>query len=158
MIRRAGNFVGFAVCVLMLGFAYYLQFGRGMNPCALCIFERITTAALGLVFLVAWLHHPKRVGRWIYAVLILLVAAAGIFVSARHVYIQHLPPGQFSSCGASLSMLVQHLPPWKVIREVLRGSGECAHVDTFLGVSLPLWVLGLTSLLGIGGIAVNSRR
>lgn len=158
MIRRLGNFIGFAVCALMLGFAYYLQFGRGMNPCALCIFERITTAALGLVFLAAWLHHPKRFGRWIYAVLILLVAAVGVFVSARHVYIQHLPPEQIGSCGASLNMLLNHLPPWQVIREVLRGSGECAHVDTFLGVSLPLWVLGLTSLLGIGGIAVNSRR
>lgn len=158
MIRRWGNFFGFAVCALMLGFAYYLQFARGMNPCALCIFERITTAALGLVFLLAWAQHPKRFGRWIYLALILVVSAVGVFVSARHVYIQHVPPDQVGSCGASLKMLVQHLPPWQVIREVLHGSGECAHVDTLLGVSLPLWVLGLTAALGIGGIAVNSRR
>ncbi len=158
MIRRVGNFVGFAVCMLMLGLAYYLQFGRGMNPCPLCIFERITTAALGVVFLVAWLHHPKRVGRWVYAVLILIVSAVGIFVSARHVYIQHNPGVVMSCGGASLKVMAQHLPPFEVIRQVLRGSGDCAHIYTFLGVSLPLWVLGLTSLLGVGGIAVNSRR
>jgi len=158
MIRRLGNFIGFAVCALMLGLAYYLQFGRGMNPCPLCIFERITTAALGLVFLVAWLHHPKRVGRWVYAILILIVAAIGIFVSARHVYIQHNPDVVMSCGGASLKVMAQHLPPFEVIRQVLRGSGDCAHIYTFLGVSLPLWVLGLTSVLGIGGVAVNSRR
>ncbi|MGA7966457.1 MAG: disulfide bond formation protein B [Gammaproteobacteria bacterium] len=158
MIRRLGNFIGFAICVLMIGFAYYLQYARGMNPCALCIFERITTAGLGLVFLLAWLHHPKHFGRWIYIALLLVVSAIGVFVSARHVYIQHLPPDEVGSCGASLKVLVQHLPPWQVIREVLHGSGECAHVDTLFGVSLPLWVLGLTAALGIGGIAINSRR
>lgn len=158
MIRRLGNFIGFAACALMLGFAYYLEFGRGMNPCPLCIFERITTAALGLVFLVAWLHHPKRLGRWIYSLLILVVSAVGVFIAARHVYIQHHPGAIMSCGGASLNTMIHHLPPFEVIREVLRGSGDCAHVDTFLGVSLPLWVLGLTSLLGIGGIAVNSRR
>jgi len=158
MIRRWGNFAGFAVCVLMLGFAYYLQFGRDMNPCPLCIFERITTVALGVVFLVAWLHNPGRFGRWLYLALIFVVSAVGVFVSARHVYIQHNPGVVMSCGGASLKTMVQHLPPLEVIREVLQGSGDCAHVDTFLGVSLPLWVLGLTSLLGIGGIAVNSRR
>ncbi len=157
-MRRLGNFIGFAVSVLMLGFAYYLQYVQNMNPCALCIFERMTTAGLGFVFLLAWLHNPKRFGRWIYAALILVVAAVGVFVSARHVYIQSLPPNLVGSCGAPLKLLIQHLPPWQVIREVLHGSGECAHVNTFLGVSLPLWVLGLTAALGIGGIAVNSRR
>ena len=158
MIRRWGNFIGFAICALMLAAAYYLQFGQGMNPCPLCIFERITTAALGLVFLIAWIHNPKRLGRWVYALLVLIVAAVGIFVSARHVYIQH-NPGVLMSCGsATLGVMIKHLPPFQVIRQVLRGSGDCAHVYTFLGLSLPLWVLGLTSLLGIGGIAVNSRR
>jgi len=158
MIRRWSNFIGFAVCAAMLVFAYYLQFGQDMNPCPLCIFERITTAALGLVFLVAWAHNPKRFGRWIYLALILVVSAVGVFVSARHVYIQHNPGAVMSCGGASLKTMVQHLPPLEVIKEVLSGSGDCAHVDTFLGVSLPLWVLGLTSLLGVGGIAVNSRR
>lgn len=157
-MRRLGNFLGFAVCAALLGFAYYLQFGRGMNPCPLCIFERGAVAALGLVFLFAWLHHPRSVGRWVYAGLILMVAAAGTFIAARHVYIQH-NPGEVMSCGgASLKAMVRHLPPLEVIRQVLRGSGECAHVDTFLGVSLPLWVLIAMVALGVGGVGVNSRR
>ncbi len=157
-MRRFGNFLGFAICAFLLGFAYYLEFGRGMTPCPLCIFERGATAALGLVFLLAWMHHPRRFGRWVYAVLILVVAAIGTFISARHIYIQAHPGSVLSCGGGSLKAMIQHLPPSEVLREVLRGSGECAHVDTFLGVSLPVWVLGFMIFLGVGGVAVNSRR
>lgn len=157
-MRRLGNLVGFVACAFLLGFAYYLQYARGMNPCPLCIFERGAVAALGLVFLVAWLHHPRSFGRWFYAGLIVVVAAVGTFIAARHVYIQHHPDTVMSCGGASLKAMIQHLPPLEVVREVLHGSGECAHVDTFLGVSLPLWVLIAMVVLGLGGVAANSRR
>jgi len=158
-MRRLGNFLGFAVCAAMLGFAYYLQFGpRQLTPCPLCIFERGATAALGLVFLLAWLQHPRGFGRWIYAALILLVSAVGTFIAARHVYIQLHPETVMSCGGASLHKMIEHLPPGEVIRQVLRGSGECAHVDKVLGFTLPGWVLVAMVVLGVGGIAANSRR
>ncbi len=157
-MRRLANLLGLLVCVAMLGFAYYLQYGRGMNPCPLCIFERIITAALGLVFLIALLHHPKRFGRWVYAFLILIVAGVGVYVSARHLYIQAHPEAVMSCGGASLKVMIQHLPFTEVIRQVLHGSGECAHVDTFLGFALPGWVLVAMSLLGLGGIVANARH
>lgn len=157
-IRRLTNLAGFLIAAGLLGFGYYLQFVRGMLPCPMCIFERIAIAALGLVFLVAFLHHPRKWGRFVYAVLIVLVAAVGIFVSARHVYIQH-HPGEVMSCGgASLNDMIRHLPALEVVRQVLHGSGECAHVDTLFGVTLPLWVLIWMVILGIGGVWGNSRR
>lgn len=158
-LRRLGNLAGFVACAGMLGFAYYLQYGPAeLNPCPLCIFERIITAALGLVFLLAFLHHPRRWGRWIYATLILVVAGVGIFVSARHIYIQLHPEAVMSCGGASLRAMVSHLPFTEVVRLVLRGSGECAHVDKVLGFTLPGWVLVAMIVLGLGGIAANSRR
>jgi disulfide bond formation protein DsbB len=157
--RRIANLVGFLVCVAMLAFAYYLQYGPArLNPCPLCIFERIITAALALVFLAALLQHPRRWGRWVYVALIFIVAGIGVFVSARHLYIQ-MHPGAVMSCGgASLKTMMAHLPFSEVVRLVLRGSGECAHVDTFLGFTLPGWVLVLMGLLGVGGIIANSLR
>ncbi len=157
--RRLGNLIGFLVCAAMLAFAYFLQYGPAQeNPCPLCIFERVTTAALGIVFLIALLHHPRRWGRWIYLALIAIVAGIGIYVSSRHLYIQ-LHPGVVMSCGgASLHTMMAHLPFSEVVKIVLQGSGECAHKDLFLGFTLPGWVLVLTCLLGIGGIIANSLR
>lgn len=158
-LRRVGNLFGFLASAAMLGFAYYLQFARELIPCPLCIFERVIIAALGLVFLMALLQHPRRWGRYVYSLLVMIVAAIGVFVSARHLYIQHLPAGQAPVCGASLDTMIHHLPPWEWIRLVLHGSGECSRISfTLLGLSLPGWVLVAMVGLGFFGIWVNSRR
>src|SRR5213075_1325722 len=65
--RRIGNLVGFLVCAGMLGFGYYLQFVVGLEPCPLCIIQRILLFAVGVAFLVAALHHPAgRLGAGLY--------------------------------------------------------------------------------------------
>src|SRR3989440_10589854 len=58
LTRRIGNLVGFLVCAGMLSFGYYLQFVVGLEPCPLCIIQRILLLAVGVAFLVAALHHP----------------------------------------------------------------------------------------------------
>jgi protein dithiol:quinone oxidoreductase len=61
--RRNGNLVGFLVCTGMLAFGYYLQFVAGLEPCPLCIIQRLLLFAVGVAFLAAALHHPAgRVG------------------------------------------------------------------------------------------------
>src|SRR5258705_2350410 len=65
--RRIGNLVGFLVCAGMLAFGYYLQFVAGLEPCPLCIIQRILLFAVGVGFLVAALHHPAgRLGAGLY--------------------------------------------------------------------------------------------
>ncbi|MGH8273765.1 MAG: disulfide bond formation protein B [Gammaproteobacteria bacterium] len=158
-LRRLGNLIGFLACVGMLAFAYYLQYGpEKLHPCPLCIFERIITAALALVFLAALLNHPRRWGRWVYVALVLIVAGIGVFVSARHLYIQMHPEVVMSCGGASLKTMIADLPFTTVVRTVLHGSGECAHVDKVLGFTLPGWVLVAMVVLGVGGIVANLRR
>jgi disulfide bond formation protein DsbB len=47
-------------------------------------------------------------------------------------------------------------PLGEVIRRVMTGGGECGVIDwTFLGLSMPLWVLVSAIALGIAGIANN---
>src|SRR5262245_52992423 len=68
--RRLINVAGFAVCAALLGYALYAQFALHLEPCPLCIFQRIGIALLGLAFLAAALHSPRGGGRYVYAVLI----------------------------------------------------------------------------------------
>ena len=76
-LRRLANLTGFAICVLLMAYAYFSQFHDGLEPCVLCIFQRIAVILLGVIFLIAFLHHPRIIGARIYGVLLLLIAAVG---------------------------------------------------------------------------------
>ena len=157
-LRRLVNLVGFALCAALIGYALYSQFRLGLEPCPLCIFQRIGVALLGVVFLAATLHHPRGRGRYLYALAIGVVALATLLVAARHLYVQSLPPGTLPSCGAPLSVLLKFTPVWEVVRKVLTGSGECAVVNwRFLGLSMPVWVLIWMAALGSAGVIANLR-
>jgi disulfide bond formation protein DsbB len=78
-------------------------------------------------------------------------------VAARHVYVQHLPPGSLPSCGAPLAILLKFTPVTEVIRKVLTGSGECSEVTwRFLGLAMPAWVLISALVLGAFGVSANA--
>jgi disulfide bond formation protein DsbB len=155
--RRLLNFAGFGACVALLAYAYYAQYQLGLEPCPLCIFQRIAIAALGVVFLIAALHNPRDGGARVYAVVIAIAALSAIGVAARHVYVQHLPPGSLPSCGAPLAILLKFTPVTEVIRKVLTGSGECSEVTwRFLGLAMPAWVLISGLVLGAFGVSANA--
>ena len=156
--RRLVNVAGFAVCAALSAYALYAQYHLGLEPCPLCIFQRIGVALMGLVFLVAALHHPSGRGAYLYAFLIALASLATVGVAARHLYVQSLPPGSLPSCGAPLAVLLKFTPLLEVIRKVLTGSGECSEVNwRFLGLTMPAWVAIFAFLLGTVGVLANLR-
>jgi disulfide bond formation protein DsbB len=156
--RRLLNFAGFIACVALLGYAYYTQYVQGLEPCPLCIFQRIGVAALGVVFLIAGLHNPRGWGAWVYTVLIAVASLSTVGVAIRHLYVQSLPPGTIAACGAPLDVLLQFTPVTEVIRKVLTGSGECSQVNwRFLGLAMPAWVLICALGLGALGVFTNTR-
>jgi len=143
LTRRSGNLLGFLACAALLAYGYYLQFAQGLEPCPLCMIQRLILFAIGLVFLAAAIHHPARPGAWLYGGLLALLAAAGTAVAARHVWLQHTPADQRPSCGPGLDFLISNFGPFGGLQRILRGSGECGAVDwTFLGLSIPEWTLG----------------
>jgi len=148
MTARQGNLLGFAACAALLGYAYYAQFVLHLEPCPLCIFQRVGVFALGVVFLTAAAHDPVGWGRRVYAMLACLAALAAIGVAIRHLYIQSLPEGSVPACGASLDFMLKVFSLSEVLIKVLSGSGECAKVSwTFLGLAMPGWVLVCALLL-----------
>ena len=156
---RAGNLAGFAVCTGLLAYALYSQYALGLEPCPLCILQRIAALATGLAFLGAALHRAGRGGAVAWGVLVALVAAIGAAIAARHVWITAQPPGTVAECGASLDYMLEVLPLRDVLTKVLTGSGECGTIDwRFLGLSMPAWVLVWLLALGAWGLVVNLRR
>jgi disulfide bond formation protein DsbB len=150
---RLTNLGIFLAAVAAMVIALFLQHHDNLEPCPLCIFQRVGVMLAGAVALVAALHNPAALGRRIYGVLTLLPILFGLGVAGRHVWIQHLPPEDVPACGPGLSYWMQNFPLQAVIQKVLKGSGECAVVDwTFLGFSLP--ELTLVMFTGLAVIAV----
>jgi disulfide bond formation protein DsbB len=157
-MRRRLNLLGVAVCLALLGYAWYAQAVLHLEPCPLCIFQRVGVAAAALLFLLAALHNPRRWGAPVYGVLLVLAALATIGVAGRHLWIQHLPEGSVPACGATLSYMLEVFPLSDVIRKVLSGSGECARITwSLFGVSMPGWVLLAAAALGALGAYANFR-
>lgn len=143
------SLLGFLACVAAMAFALWLEHGEGLEPCPMCVFQRVAMIATGVFFLVAAMHGPSGVGRLVYGGLQLLAAGAGAGIAARHVWLQSLPEDQVPACGPTLDFLVDALPLWEVLTTVLRGDGNCAVIDwTWMGLSLPqLTLAGFLALM-----------
>ena len=120
------------------------------------MFQRVCIVALGIVFLLAGTASGAARRRCRLRRADLPGAGAATWVAGRHVWIQHQPPGTVPACGAPLDTLLQMFPLLEVVRRVMTGGGECGVIDwTFLGISMPQWVLLMAVLLGFAGIANN---
>ena len=140
--RRVAYFLGFLVCLALMGWALWLQFGLGIEPCPLCMFQRVAVCLVGLVFLAAFIQNPRRGGAAGYALVTLVVAGAGVALAARQVWLQALPKDQVPSCGMGISYMLDSLPLSDVIMKTLAGSGECAEKGwVFLDLSIAGWSL-----------------
>jgi protein dithiol:quinone oxidoreductase len=155
---RVANALGALACAGLMGYALYAQHMLGLEPCPLCIFQRVAVITLGSFFLLAALHPAGKAGRRVYSVLLGLVALAGIGVAGRHVWLTTLPPERVPACGPGLDFMLESFPLKDALAMVLSGSGECASVEwRFLGLSMPGWVLVALLCLGAWGVFWNWR-
>ena len=158
--KRVLNLAGFMVCTGMMAYALYAQHQLDLDPCPLCILQRIAVIGMGIFFLLLAVHNPRPGwARRIYLGLFGLSMLGGIVVAGRHVWLQHLPPDKVPTCGPGLGYLLDTFPLGDALKKVFTGSGECATVDwLFLGLSMPEWLLIAIVSLGAGGFWNNLRR
>ena len=150
---------GFLICTGLICIALYLQYVDHLDPCPLCMMQRITFFSLALVFLAMALHGPGVTGTRIYAALLLVLSLTGLGLATRHVWLQWYPP-EYAACTADLFFQLKRFPLLSVVYKALRATGDCAKVDwTLLGLSIAqwswLWFLALTA--GIVAMLVQLR-
>jgi len=146
-------------CVLLIVTALYMQYGMGLEPCPLCIFQRIAVIALAVLSVVAALANPQGWGRRLVGLLVAITAIGGGAVAGRQVWLQHLPEDQVPSCGPGLDYMLDVFPWRKVVELVLSGSGECAEVHwRLLGLSIAEWMLVVFTAFALFGGWLLFRR
>lgn len=157
--KRQSNLIGSIACGGLMAYALYAQYQLLLEPCPLCVFQRMAVIGMGIFFLIAAIHNPNSWGSRVYAFLIGLVATAGSGVAARHVWLQHFPLDEVLSCNPGFSYMIESFPLGEALGMIFKGSGECTDIDwLFLGLSMPAWTFLCIVMLGAFGIWTNLRR
>ena len=148
-----------AACAGLLAFGYWLQYFRDQDPCPLCLVQRGFYYAVLVIFALAALHGPKRIGGVLYCGAALLAALGGLAVAARQVWLQHLPPDRVPDCGPDLFYMLQNLPLQRTLDKLFSGSGQCAEVNwRFLGLSIAEWSLAWFAVLALYALWLAFRK
>ncbi len=130
----------FAVSVCAFAGSLAAQYVLGIEPCVLCISQRLCVLATALCAVIVLACKPKgRVGGLSGAVFISIPAVTGISVAAYQLWLQSLPPGTAPPCGAPWTFRLKGWPLFDWFEPVVRGFGNCAEPDYLLGIALPVW-------------------
>ena len=120
--------------------SFFSQYVLGLNPCVLCILQRVSVIAVGVVaLLAAFSAQRSRAGRSISALLVSIPALYGAGVAVYQLWLQSLPEGARPSCGAPWTFRLRNWPLFDVWEPVVRGFGDCGVREYVLGVPLPVW-------------------
>ena len=120
--------------------SFISQYVLGMNPCVLCILQRLCVLAVGLLAIVtAFSSQSSKFARSLSALLIAAPAVYGAGVAAYQIWLQSLPPGTAPSCGAPWTFRLRDWPLFDWFEPIVRGFGNCAEPDYLFGVTLPVW-------------------
>ena len=126
-------------CIGLIATAFYMEYQLGLEPCPMCIVQRIAVALAGAAALVGILHNKLKK---FYLGVIALFSALGGASAIRHLYLQSLPPERVPSCGPDLNYLLENDFISDALIQLFIGDGNCAEVMwSLLGISIPGWVL-----------------
>ncbi len=145
---RSGYFLGFIASFGLVAYGLYIQQQYNLEPCPLCIFQRITYMVIGVLFLLAALHNPGNLGRKVYGLLQFLTALTGAGIALRHMWIQANPDKVMAECGAGFDYIFETFPLKRALDLVFKGTGECSAIDwTMFGLTIPQ--LSLVAFIGL---------
>ena len=133
-----------------LGSAYTAEFAYNLEPCVLCIYQRIPFAVIGVLAVLAYLLEGRMamVALTALAGIVLLIGAG---LASYHVGVEQHWWASVASCiGASDQALSM-----KEFQALLQQEPEkaCDEVDwTMFGISMATYNVAFSGVLGLGGL------
>ena len=160
LASRLAYIFGFFASFGLVALALVIQTQYKLEPCPLCISQRIVFMGLGVLFLIAAIHHSQKPA-WVklYALLQTLTAIGGAGVAIRHWWLQVHKDEMLVDCGVGFDYMFDNFPLKKALTLVFRGTGDCATIDwTFLGLSIPqLALIGFVSFAAYALLLAKTR-
>jgi len=140
---------GLAIVALigaLLAAALVLEFAFDMEPCALCLTQRLFFMLTGLVAMLGMIVRTPSRG---YPLATAITALIGMGFALRQLYLYLLPPEQVPACGAPITRLIDYAPFLDVVNAMTMGTGKCTEASySLLGMELHGSFIPLSSLAG----------
>jgi disulfide bond formation protein DsbB len=154
--RRFHGLVAFAAFAL-LAVAFYMEYQMGLEPCPLCMLQRIVFFCVGVVSLVSALTASEK-ARKVFSWIVVVLSFAGAALAIRHLYLQSLPMDELPACLPGLSYMFEVFPWQEIMQAMVMGTGECGDVVwTLFGLSIPGWTLVAFVGMAIVNIVIALR-
>ncbi|MFN2099302.1 disulfide bond formation protein B [Altererythrobacter sp. MF3-039] len=147
---RLARQVALAVPALLLGGALISQYGFGLYPCEMCMWQRYPHyAAIGLALLASFIE-PKRVWTALAALAILVSGAIGAF----HAGVEQGWWEGLTGCATVVSATEGNALEAILNAPIVR----CDEIPwSFLGLSLAAWNFVISTLAGLAILALLAK-
>ena len=143
------------IAVTALGSAYTAEFLYSLEPCVLCIYQRIPFAVIGVLGVLAYLFKD-RMARVVLTALAGIVLFIGAGIASYHVGVEQHWWASVASCGGAPDQALSI----KQFQALLQQEPEkaCGEVDwTMFGISMATYNVAFSGVLGLGGLWVAIR-
>lgn len=142
MTKRLYRFSQIVLSFVTLGVvasSFYFQYVEDMEPCPLCLMQRLCACLLLFLCLVG---IGLKSMRWARVVSMIQISASslGMYFSGRQLWLQSLPEEQIPACMPGLEVMMEYFPWQDILHALFLGAGNCAEVDwQWLGLSMAAW-------------------
>lgn len=120
--------------------ALYFQHGMALQPCVLCIYERVALFGVLIAGIVGLLAPQRLVIRLMAIGIGLASAVKGLFIALKHVDYQ-MNPAPWKQCSV-FADFPETLPLDQWLPFMFKPTGSCNEITwTFLGVSMAQWIV-----------------
>lgn len=133
-----------ASCAALEATALYFQHGMGLNPCVMCIYERLALFAILVAGVIGTLAPRNAFVRWIALLIGLLGSIKGLSLALKHTDYQ-LNPSPWNQCSPFVEF-PETLPLNKWFPNIFEATagGDCAKIVwKFLDLSMPQWLIAV---------------
>ncbi|CAN5287266.1 disulfide bond formation protein B [soil metagenome] len=149
----------FLLATAAMAAGYYTQHVVGLEPCPLCIVQRMAYIGAGLMAVLGWLANRYGWMRRSFATLAALLSAAGAGVAGWQCWLIAHPPA-WPSCGRPFAWMLENNSLIALLPKLFKGEGDCLTVSwTLLSFSIPQWSLAIFVVMTVMALlAASSRR
>lgn len=134
---RLAWFLLLLTSVVFLACGFYFQYHEGLQPCHLCIVQRIAFLAIGIGSLIALIKPQNNIFKFIGTFLWAAGGSLGLYAAIELVYVQAVPSNDmFGSCALSAEELMNSYPILEWFPMMFKATGDCGSSSwNFYGIA-----------------------